>query len=518
MPYSDKYKIIRGRHRKMDLSEVVIFLLYALVTVLLCGNDGILRLNYPRWDSAWFFMAGKAWMEGLIPYVDFADSKGPLLWLIYGMGYIISPTSFKGIFLMEVLAYWVTFILIFKSALILTQNKNRAMLISFLMVIAYFFPVIHQEMRAEDFCNVLYALTLYSILSLSIGGNLLKYGLFMGLSVGSAFMIKYNIATILAYPPFFYLLIILFKQKKLNKAVLSYLSGLVLGFIIICFPFFIYFITNEIIIDFFKEYLFNAFGTIKLSNLSDDNSISYIALLKNYFGFANFRCLYILLSILAAFSTFFKIFVKLKWLVFTWFFIALFFSIIIPWDYYLFNLAIFWFFPITIVVLNIKYHLPRQAIIDCGCLILFSTAISNTLFFSNSEFYNHQKAIRYEEISNSLEIMSKEFQIKNRRLPKVAFFYSPDKGYTIKGRFLPGVKYWALQSTASELMQKEHSNSIKKSKPDFIIISEELNEIVVELKRLGYKEVYKFLGEGTTKKSTAIILVLKYEIQNESSN
>lgn len=31
-----------------------------------------------------------------VPYVDFIGSKGPLLWLIYGVGYVITPHSFIG--------------------------------------------------------------------------------------------------------------------------------------------------------------------------------------------------------------------------------------------------------------------------------------------------------------------------------------------------------------------------------------------------------------------------------------
>ena len=29
-------------------------------------------------------------MNGMVPYVDFTDSKGPSLWLIYGIGYLLS--------------------------------------------------------------------------------------------------------------------------------------------------------------------------------------------------------------------------------------------------------------------------------------------------------------------------------------------------------------------------------------------------------------------------------------------
>ena len=43
------------------------------------------------------------------PYLDFADSKGLLLWLIYGIGYLISPTSYIGVFWLSIIAYTITF-------------------------------------------------------------------------------------------------------------------------------------------------------------------------------------------------------------------------------------------------------------------------------------------------------------------------------------------------------------------------------------------------------------------------
>lgn len=124
-------------------------------------------------------------MEGLVPYVDFADSKGPLLWLVYGIGYLISPNSFFGMYLLEILVYWGTFTLLYRSALILTGDRRLSFFVAFLMPLAYFFPVIHNEMRAEDLCNILYSLTLYSVLKIKAGsGSPARYGFYMGLSAG----------------------------------------------------------------------------------------------------------------------------------------------------------------------------------------------------------------------------------------------------------------------------------------------------------------------------------------------
>lgn len=105
----------------------------------------------PRCDSAWFFTCGKAWMEGMTPYVDFADSKGPLLWLIYGIGYLLSPTSYIGVFWLSVLAYTFTFAILWRTSRIFVGRREAAFVLV-MMSVLLFLREIHDEVRAEDFC------------------------------------------------------------------------------------------------------------------------------------------------------------------------------------------------------------------------------------------------------------------------------------------------------------------------------------------------------------------------------
>lgn len=60
---------------------------YSFFILLVLSPDSYIYDLYHRCDTAWFFMCGKAWMNGMVPYVDFADSKGLLLWLIYGVAW-----------------------------------------------------------------------------------------------------------------------------------------------------------------------------------------------------------------------------------------------------------------------------------------------------------------------------------------------------------------------------------------------------------------------------------------------
>jgi hypothetical protein len=97
-------------------------------------------------------MCGKAWMNGMTPYVDFADSKGPLLWLIYGLGYLISPRDYTGVYWISTIIFAIAFFYAYKSALLITCNRATAVLAT--AVIAFVLTVkwIHDETRCEDYC------------------------------------------------------------------------------------------------------------------------------------------------------------------------------------------------------------------------------------------------------------------------------------------------------------------------------------------------------------------------------
>ena len=55
----------------------------AFIILFIASPDSYTHDLYQRTDSANFFTSGKSLMKGLIPYSDFTDSKGPLLWTIY---------------------------------------------------------------------------------------------------------------------------------------------------------------------------------------------------------------------------------------------------------------------------------------------------------------------------------------------------------------------------------------------------------------------------------------------------
>ncbi len=54
-------------------------------------------------DESIFYIVGKYWAQGYLPYVDLWDHKGPLIFLIYCIGYLITGSK-TGVFLIQVLS------------------------------------------------------------------------------------------------------------------------------------------------------------------------------------------------------------------------------------------------------------------------------------------------------------------------------------------------------------------------------------------------------------------------------
>lgn len=93
----------------VENKNYIILSLFVFVVLLFVSSDSYTHHKFYHWDSVVFFTSGKAWVNGMVPYVDYADSKGPLLWFINWFGYIISPHDYTGIFWLS----WISFTILY---------------------------------------------------------------------------------------------------------------------------------------------------------------------------------------------------------------------------------------------------------------------------------------------------------------------------------------------------------------------------------------------------------------------
>ena len=90
--------------RKQTVTTWLLCLLAAFLLVGICSKCSPL---YPfnEWgDANEYFTVGKGMMNGRLPYRDLYDQKGPFLFLIQGIGWLLSPRTFHGVYVLQVLS------------------------------------------------------------------------------------------------------------------------------------------------------------------------------------------------------------------------------------------------------------------------------------------------------------------------------------------------------------------------------------------------------------------------------
>ncbi len=96
------------------IKSVVWCLLSAFAIITVCSRSSFLYV-FNLWDDAnSYFTVGKCIFRGFVPYRDLFDQKGIMLYFIYGLASLISPTTFRGVYVMEILAAFFSLLAICK--------------------------------------------------------------------------------------------------------------------------------------------------------------------------------------------------------------------------------------------------------------------------------------------------------------------------------------------------------------------------------------------------------------------
>ena len=88
------------RDKRLKYENAWAFALCVLISTVFLGICTRSSPLYPLndWvDSNCFFTVGKAMMNGKVVYRDIYEQKGILLYLIHGLGYLISNTTFLSV-------------------------------------------------------------------------------------------------------------------------------------------------------------------------------------------------------------------------------------------------------------------------------------------------------------------------------------------------------------------------------------------------------------------------------------
>lgn len=439
-------------------------LLWSVAVLMLMSPDSPIHGDWNHWDSAWFFMGGKAMMNGMRPYVDFTDSKGPLLWLIYGIGYLLSPRSYTGVYVLTCFVYAGIFYYNFKTARIFLKDNLRSLMVTVLMSIPYFLYWFHYLVRAEDFATLFVAASMYYLFHLLYNFEEKTYGIrSTGLVLGGSFMalllIKYNIAAMQASMILAALWYYFREQRQFWEPV-KWLSA---GTIIVALPFVVYLLTMGSLVAFFDEYFLNTFRTLDYSGGHTDSYV--VEFMKSLENPARLTLLGVIIFGWWLLSKQLKHYAYVPLLTGVFFYcVATKHNI----DYYDGACTIFAIY-FLIGTLGGKEK-PLRVV----HLALAMTAILSWGVFENIRDHSDLRKVviwndedektAYNDVYDILAIVPQ---------PKMMNLYSGELGFGLKADALPAGKYWSYQYGSTPEMEKEHIALLKSGKADFIIVSPE---------------------------------------------
>jgi len=225
---------------------IVALLLFSILFVFFNSKNSPLYLFNEWVDANIYFSMGKGIANGLIPYKDIFDHKGPLIFFIYYIGYSISGTSFLGIYIMECITLFINMFFAYKIARLYLNN-----LFSFITATIYavlLFTKSYYGGSAEEFISVFITISFYYFIlyftnnQQSIRTNRIQIFIH-GAMFGLAFLSKLSVCVF--WVPLMLAIIIILLHKKKYTETLIYSLLFIAGFVATLLPFLIYFALNN---------------------------------------------------------------------------------------------------------------------------------------------------------------------------------------------------------------------------------------------------------------------------------
>lgn len=479
----------------MKSKSIVYLFLYVFLVLLVVSPDSYIHDLYGHFDSAVFLYYGKAMMNGLVPYIDFNEAKGPLLFLIYGIGYLISNHDFIGVFWISVLSYCIVYLYTYRISKIFLKSGKASMFVTILMTVFYFNPLVHYEIKCEDFGLVFITVSLYYIckqLYEHRSSHINIVAFVLGVSFSACCLLKINMGAMIGVFILFGL-VDAFKHKYILRYMLYGIGGI--G--IVLTPFVIYFYLNDAFPQCISDFYYVM--TFTIGNYSANTSywgrlsvffLEHVVLMvfittlvgivifyiknKQYgaFPIVSFLCIFFITLQAGAFHYYY--------------------TVCSP--FYIFGLCALallienkkyklWIVAFTVFVLVSVSNLMR-------CWIGFKT---EDLFIQNTE--RRQTFYKYAYIIAQIE---KPTIILDGYL----------QGWDIPSNVIPGCKYSLAINGEPMVVTESRIEAIKKG-VDFVEVGREAQNIISELEKCGYKR-YDF--------GSPLVLYTKHAVKTPSDN
>lgn len=183
------------RLKKIDSAQLVVFIHLSLLAfcISLLSNQSFFSNIGPWTDSRVFTTIGKGMANGMVPYRDFFDHKGPLLFFLNFLGYSVS--GIHGVWIIEVIAIFVSVLFSY-----LTIKSLFGRFVALLSVSTGFLLLrrwLEGGNLTEEFAMPLICIALYLFISMLRADSFERWKILLcGLTFGLSLMLRPNMFSV----------------------------------------------------------------------------------------------------------------------------------------------------------------------------------------------------------------------------------------------------------------------------------------------------------------------------------
>ncbi len=134
------------------------------VMIAICSRTSFLYPFMDGVDQNCFMTVGKGMMNGLVPYRDLFEQKGPLLYFLHGLAWLVSHDTWLGVYILESLALGVFLWFSWKIWNLYGSRRWSFVWIPVLAALVTVSSPFASGDNVEEFCIALMAVSLYDYL------------------------------------------------------------------------------------------------------------------------------------------------------------------------------------------------------------------------------------------------------------------------------------------------------------------------------------------------------------------
>lgn len=461
---------------KKNKFNILLFLITFVLWFLIDENSPFYAFNNYI-DVSIYYNIGKMLTYGKELYFDLTDTKGPYMFFIGAISYLLNK-NFLFFFILNLVSIMTFMFFNFK---ILKKYFNDCVSFIFTLFCFFVFSVYFDYFGSPEFLIIgIISIFIYWLLNNGFNKENSKIFFFFGIFTSFILLTKINYLLGFGIIAICYIINSFVKKKRIFKEFLFFTLGFILG----CIPLIIYDFINGKFLVYFIEY-------IKLS-------IKY-SHQEYLFSFPILFFIIILIIAILLFANFFK-YKDFNYIYIFLFFIGVIFSILITkrfYIYYIYLVAPFFVFIFTLYKTNIKNTLFRIIFI----LLLF-------IYFLYNLFFGYIDALECRELNKDInnDYVYSFYQDYKDKITEDSIIFGYlfiDTGVATYFDNQPTYKYYHCGNNSYEDFKEvyqEYLSLLKNKEADFVIASQlngEYNRFVGLFKHPEYiNEMDKILNEN----------------------